>query len=204
MVWLWTSSACPRISSRTGVSGRYLGGARVTENPSAAGSQRSRRCRQTWWPNWLSTGSPSSTGGFLMNSENTFSGISEVTNTNAADPDNCYKLGHTNISESVTTNRWTLVKIHVDTSSPSARYEAWMRPLGGSWIKTAEWISGVTPGFTWTVSPAHVGGHRTFRMPSTMGRASGSGYDSWHYMTLQLPITKPRFPQYLDEPARVP
>lgn len=133
-------------------------------------------------PYWLSLGSPSSTGGFLMNAANTFNGIAEVTNTNASAYDNRYKLGHTDVSERVSINRWTLVKLHIDTSTPSGRYEAWMRPLGGAWIKVAEWIDGATSGFTWTVASTHVGGHRTFRMPSTMGRASGSGYDSWYYM----------------------
>ena len=133
-------------------------------------------------PFWVSLGSPSSSGAFFMNAANTFAGISVVTNTNAQSYDDRYKLGQTNISERVAINRWTLVKIHVDTSTPSARYEAWMRPLGGAWVKVVEWIDGVTPGFSWTVSDAHVGGHRTFRMPSTMGRASGSGYDSWYYM----------------------
>jgi len=94
-----------------------------------------------------------------------------------------WKLGQTNTSERITANRWTLVKIHLDTSTQSGKYEAWMRPLGGSWTKTAEWIDGVTPGFTWTISANHVGGHRTFRMPSTIGRASGSSnYDAWIYM----------------------
>ena len=133
-------------------------------------------------PDWVSLGSPSSVGGFLMNAANTFAGIAEVTNTGAVTYDDRYKLGHSNTSERVAINRWTLVKIHIDTSTASARYEAWIRPLGGDWIKTAEWIDGVTPGFTWTVAAAHVGGHRTFRMPSTMGRASGSGYDSWYYL----------------------
>ena len=59
-----------------------------------------------------------------------------------------------------------------------------MRPLGGSWLKVVEWIDGVTPGFTWRINAASVGGHRVIRMPSTIGRASetAQNYDAWIYM----------------------
>jgi len=153
-------------------------------------------------PHWLSLGSPSRDGAFFMNAANTSAGIAVVTNTNTVSYDDRYKLGHTDISERVATNRWTLVKIHVDTSTPSARYEAWMRPLGGGWTKVVEWIDGVTPGFTWTMSAVHVGGHRTFRMPTTMGRANGSGYDSWYYMDdFAMAVSEAALPQYFDAPA---
>lgn len=137
---------------------------------------------QSTEPFWSSLGTPSTGSAFLNNGVNTtYENVSVVTNTNA-DPGNEWKLGQYNTGERITANRWTLVKIHLDTSTQSGRYEAWMRPLGGSWTKVVEWIDGVTPGFTWRVSANHVGGHRTFRMPSTIGRASGTSYDAWIYM----------------------
>ena len=49
---------------------------------------------------------------------------------------------------------------------------------------------------------ACVGGHRAFRMPTTMGCASGSGYDSWYYMDdFAMAISEAALPQYLDAPA---
>lgn len=133
-------------------------------------------------PFWKRLGSPSSRGGFMTTTANVFGDISEVTNATATAHENRYKFGHTNTSEYVAVNRWTLVKIHIDTSTESGKYEAWMRPMGGTWVKVAEWIDGVTRGLSWRINPAHVGGHRVIRMPTTMGRASGSGYDSWFYM----------------------
>ena len=41
---------------------------------------------------------------------------------------NQYKLGQTDISENIRPNRWTLVKIHYDTSTTSGAYEAWLKP----------------------------------------------------------------------------
>ncbi|MBT3091990.1 MAG: PKD domain-containing protein [Candidatus Thiodiazotropha sp. (ex Lucina pensylvanica)] len=90
---------------------------------------------------------------------------------------NQFKLGQTDVSENITPNRWTLVKIHMDTSSTSASYEGWVRPLGGSWVKVAEWIDGVTPDFSWRIPEGDVGGHRVFRIPTTM-----DDFDSWIYL----------------------
>jgi hypothetical protein len=150
-------------------------------------------------PYWQSLGTPtydSPTNGsaFMSNIANTLypvddpatpenESVSTIVNT-GADQGNEWKLGHTNTAEHFTANRWTLVKIHLDTSTQSGRYEAWMRPMGGSWTKTAEWISGVTPGFTWTINASHVGGHRVFRMPSTIGEANAAvtSYDVWIYL----------------------
>jgi len=90
---------------------------------------------------------------------------------------NQFKLGQTDVSENITPNRWTLVKIHYDTSTTSGTFEAWMKPLGQPWVKVAEWIDGQTPNFSWTIPASDVGGHRVFRMPTTM-----DGYDSWMYL----------------------
>ncbi|MEW8027766.1 MAG: PKD domain-containing protein [Candidatus Thiodiazotropha sp.] len=90
---------------------------------------------------------------------------------------NQFKLGQTDVSENITPNRWTLVKIHIDTSTTSASYEGWVKPFGGSWVKVAEWIDGVTPDFSWNIPAGDVGGHRVFRIPTTM-----DDFDSWIYL----------------------
>lgn len=82
-------------------------------------------------------------------------------------------------------NRWYLYKIHVDHASEQGRYEVWRRPMGGSWEKTSEWISGVTPGFTWITQQHLRVGHNMFKVPTTWGTAStndNSNYDTWVYM----------------------
>ncbi len=82
------------------------------------------------------------------------------------------RMGHTDTSEYIRGGQWTLVRIHIDTSgdtNPEGIFEAWMKPLGGSEVKVAEHIGGVSPGFTWPLNE-HLGrGHRTLRMPSTVG-----------------------------------
>jgi hypothetical protein len=100
-----------------------------------------------------------------------------------AAPENVSKLGQTDTSELIAPNRWTLVKIHYDTSTPNGTYEAWVRPLGGSFIKVAEWIHGTTPSFSWDIPPENVGGHRVLRMPTTMPANAVTGTeDAWLYM----------------------
>ena len=95
-----------------------------------------------------------------------------------AAPDwNRFKLGQTDVSENITPNRWTLVKIHYDTSSTSGVFEAWMKPIGGSWTKVSEWIDGQTPDFSWNIPVQDIGGHRVFRMPTTV-----DDFDSWLYL----------------------
>jgi PKD repeat protein len=90
---------------------------------------------------------------------------------------NQFKLGQTDVGENITPNRWTLVKIHIDTSQGSASYEGWLKPYGGSWVKIAEWIDGSTPHFSWNIPSEGIGGHRVFRMPTTM-----DDFDSWLYV----------------------
>jgi hypothetical protein len=147
-------------------------------------------------PFWENLGTPSQGDAFLNNGVNME--VATVTNTRAG-ADNEWKLGQTNTSQRITANRWTLVKIHLDTSTQSGRYEAWMRPLGGSWTKVVEWIDGVTPGFTWKINADQVGGHRTFRMPTTIGRAkkSAQNYDAWIYLDdFAMARSEAGLPQY--------
>jgi len=90
-------------------------------------------------------------------------------------PENDFKIGQQTVSENIMPNRWTLVTIHYDTSTTAGTFEAWFRPLGGTEVKVAEWISGSTPDFTWTV--INPSGHSVFRIPTTMEL-----YDSWIYV----------------------
>lgn len=104
----------------------------------------------------------------------------------AADSSNASKLGPNLVSGTqgfVQANRWTLVKVHYDTSVANRGvFEVWLRPYGGSWTKTTEWIGGVTPNFTWTGFP--VGGHSAIRMPTTIPAASSAPntVGSYYYM----------------------
>jgi hypothetical protein len=85
----------------------------------------------------------------------------------------------------ITPNRWHLYKVHVDHASVNGRFEVWHRPMGGSWVKTTEWIGGVTPGFTWITQSGLRAGHNLFKMPTTWGTAQptdNSNYDAWVYM----------------------
>jgi hypothetical protein len=133
-------------------------------------------------PLYQSLGEPTNGDIFLNNPVSL--DTTAVTNANFPSWD-AWKLGQTNTSEYMAANRWTLVKIHLDTSTQSGRYEAWMRHAGSAWIKVVEWIDGVTPaGFTWRINADQVGGHRVIRMPSTIGSANpaGQNYDAWFYM----------------------
>lgn len=92
-------------------------------------------------------------------------------------------LGQSDVAELMQANRWTLVKIHFDTSGAQGTYEAWMRPRGGSWTKVVEWIDNSTPDFTWPL--AAPGGHRVLRMPTTVGSQRVlEGYPDWSYDSL--------------------
>ena len=95
-------------------------------------------------------------------------GVSEINNSRG-DPDARGNIGSPNPSEWMRPNRWTLVKMHFKTTSTTGNsWEVWLRPLGGKWAKVSEWIGGKTPGFTWNIPAASVGGHRVLRMPTTM------------------------------------
>lgn len=110
--------------------------------------------------------------------------VSPPNNTLAVEyPGNASKLGQTSIREYIAANRWTLVKIHYDTTSAQGTYECWMRPQGGAWTKVAEWIGGVTPGFTWTIPAQNRGGHHQLVMPSTFPGANVTpSANAWIYM----------------------
>jgi len=102
-----------------------------------------------------------------------------------AEPWDRWKLGQTSLDERIAANRWTLVRLHVDTSTVSGRYEAWLTPLGGKPVKVVEWIDGVTEDFSWKIPAEKVGGYRTFRIPTTIGgwgERAKENSDCWIYM----------------------
>jgi hypothetical protein len=103
-----------------------------------------------------------------------------------------FQLGQQNTSQRINPNRWTLVKIHYDTSVAQGSFEAWLRPIGGQWVKVAEWIDGKTPNFVWNIAARDIGGHRIFRMPTTMDK-----YDSWLYIDdFAMATSEASLPQY--------
>ncbi len=129
-------------------------------------------------PHFDVLGAPSDLGAYLQHDASAAPGHPII---NPYSVDERWKFGQDDISEYMAVNRWTLVKIHVDTTGPGGVYEAWMRPQGGAWLKVAEYIDGVSPvGFVWQCSP---GGSRVFRMPTTIGsNTAGASYDMWMYM----------------------
>jgi hypothetical protein len=95
-------------------------------------------------------------------------GVSQINNS-LGDPDAVSNIGSPNPTEWMRPNRWTLVKMHFNTTRTSGNsWEVWLKPMGGNWTKVSEWIGGQTPGFTWNIPSASVGGHRVLRMPTTV------------------------------------
>ena len=102
-----------------------------------------------------------------------------------ADPWNRWKLGQTSLDERILANRWTLVRLHLDTSTTAGRYEAWLTPRDGKQVKVAEWLDGVTPDFSWRIPAKNVGGYRCFRIPTTIGsfgERAKDNQDCWIYL----------------------
>ncbi|VAX13231.1 hypothetical protein MNBD_GAMMA24-1168 [hydrothermal vent metagenome] len=98
---------------------------------------------------------------------------------------NSGEIGQTDLSDHLVPNRWTLVKIHLDTSTVNPKYEQWIKPLGGQWLKVAEYIQGQTANLSWRISPDDVGGHRAFRMPGIQNSCSfdpGQACNFWIYL----------------------
>ena len=124
-------------------------------------------------------------------------GVSQISYGGGSD------VGHSNLSEWIRPNRWTLVKMHFNTTSTSGNsWEAWVRPYGAQWTKVAEWIGGRTPGFTWNIPSSEVGGHRVLRMPTTVGGPTSQWYDYWMFMDdFVMATTEGDLPTYGDAPS---
>ena len=101
-----------------------------------------------------------------------------------ADGSSNWKIGQTDLNDRLIPNRWTLVKIHIDTSTVNPKYEQWLKPIGGQWRKVAEWIQGQTPNLDWQIALSDIGGHRSFRMPTTANVCSDPSKtcDFWMYL----------------------
>ena len=148
-------------------------------------------------PTSQSLGIPSS-GALFTNIAQLQDGAAQIDNTRYAYEDR-WKLGQANTTMHVSPNRWTLVKIHIDTSTSAGNYEMWMKPMGGQWTKVVEWLSGVTPGFNWTINPGFIGGHRVLRMPTTVGSGTPERprWDSWVYIDdFAIARSEQGLPQY--------
>jgi hypothetical protein len=93
-------------------------------------------------------------------------------------PTNANKLGQNLSSKQILANGWYLVRMHVDTSAPQGRWEAWLRGQDEAALtKIAEWIGGVTPSFSWPLPPEQQTNLRAIRIPTTVNE-----FDSWMYM----------------------
>lgn len=100
-----------------------------------------------------------------------------------ARPDNHWKLGPNMQSAEnahIVPNQWQLIRVNLDTSVANrGKFQVWIMPMGGEWRKVSEWIAGVTPNFTWTHA---AGGHRVFRMPTTIGWSDTSLGGAYYYI----------------------
>lgn len=150
-------------------------------------------------PHWdRSLGRPTDGSAFLVNTANTEHAVVDWTPAEEWDR---WKLGQQETSTYVAANRWQLVRVHMDTSTTSGTYEAWIRPFGESWVQVASWVDGVTENFTWRIFPDSVGGHRMFRMPTTYGRQRRPRYDTWTYIDdFAMATNAAALPIYPDEP----
>ena len=107
-------------------------------------------------------------------------------------PTNRFKLYQNSNKTQIVANRWTLVKLHMNSSSATGSYEAWLKPMGGQWVKVANWVPGVTPGLNWNIPADQRAGHAILRMPTTV-----NDFDSWTYMDdFAMSTTEAALPQY--------
>lgn len=105
-------------------------------------------------------------GAFGVNRQS--DGVSFIENT-TGDPDARGNIGPQAMSPYLQPGRWNLVKVHFNTNNAnSGVFEMWIKPQDGQFVKVADWKGGITPGFTWTIPPASVGGHRVIRFPTTV------------------------------------
>jgi hypothetical protein len=87
-------------------------------------------------------------------------------------------------------------------STASGRYEAWLTPMGGTPVKVAEWIDGVTKDFSWRIPADTVGGYRVFRLPTTIGawgERANDNKDCWIYMDdFAMASSEEALPEYSE------
>jgi hypothetical protein len=150
-------------------------------------------CPNEGWLFQIGSGGYQATDGPLANNFLALSAIHDVDYTLADEyPTNNFKLFQNRSTAQVLPNQWTLVKLHMDTSGPNGRYEAWIKPRGGQWTKVSEWIAGTTPGLNWPLAGDRRTGHSILRMPTTV-----NDYDSWTYMDdFAMATSEAALPQY--------
>jgi hypothetical protein len=107
-------------------------------------------------------------------------------------------LGPQNTTERLVTNRWTLVKMNIDTSTMTPRYRLWLRAQGDpDFTLVSDWQHGVND-LSWTYASA--GGHKAFRWPSTLGDVSEPHEDAWiYFQDFAMADAEADLPTYDDE-----
>ncbi len=150
-------------------------------------------CQNHGWLFMLGSGGNEPTNGPPANEYLALEHPANIDYTQADEyPTNRFKLFQNTDKTQIVANRWTLVKLHMDTSGATGRYEAWLKPMGGQWVKVANWVPGVTPGLNWNIPSAERAGHAILRMPTTVNE-----YDSWTYMDdFAMATSEAALPQY--------
>jgi hypothetical protein len=107
-------------------------------------------------------------------------GLSSITWTGPGSvPGDRDSLGQQNQDELMVPNRWTLVKMNIDTSTMTPRFRLWLRAQEDSdFTLVSDWQHGVND-LSWTYDEP--GGHRAFRWPSTLGNTDPPWEDAWMY-----------------------
>lgn len=144
-----------------------------------------------------------SDGNFFFNNIASTEGVSTANYSGGA-PWNAHKFGAQTLDGYIASNRWTLVKVHMDTSTDQGTFEMWLRHRDASWTKVAEWIGGQTEDFDWTLTSAGQDGHRVLRLPTTVGDGAGTGqnYDYWLYLDdFAIANAESHLPVYTDDPG---
>lgn len=102
----------------------------------------------------------------------------------------------------IQSNRWTLVRIHYDTSNnASGVFEVWFRHYGEPWQKVAEWIGGQSPNANFEWYGFGAGGHRRLRMPTTVGITDRNDGIYYYLRDFAMANSPDSLPVYEDEVA---
>jgi hypothetical protein len=120
--------------------------------------------------------------------------------------DEASEIGTGSADDYIRPNTWYLVKFHMDTSTPTPSLEMWLREYGSDvWTKPLDWVSGVTPGFTWTIPENRQRGHDYFRLVTTLGYDASNprvseNLDTWMYFAdFVVATSEDALPNYTDD-----
>lgn len=147
-------------------------------------------------------GNPSTAGGFWIDREFDASRIDKRYTALSPGGGNDNKFGPNLVADAAEGvhpfNEWRLMRIHYDTSTTDYKWEVWFRRYAEPWLKTHEWINGVTPNLVWTGEP---GGHRALKMPTTIGYVDGPATNFYAYVRdFAIATSMEDLPSYSDEP----